>query len=259
MRKYATEFVGTFFLVFTICHAVLGRADLAPLAIGVVLAAMVFAGGHISGAHYNPAVTVAVFLRGRLPARDIAPYFAAQVAGGAAAAGLTRWMAGPPSDPAFAVHGKGLAVAFVAELLVTFALAYVVLNAATSKDHPNNSFYGLAIGFTVLAGAVAVGGLSGGVFNPAVAVGVSIAGLVSWSMLWMYVVANLAGGALAAAAFRLLNPSDLAEPSTPTAAEEIHALAQLGQLNPIEGGQQPAGHEAQQTAGRGSAHSARRS
>jgi aquaporin Z len=234
MRKYGTEFVGTFFLVFTICNAVLAKAPLAPLAIGVVLAAMVFAGGHISGAHYNPAVTVAVFLRGRLPARDIAPYFAAQILGASAAAGITRWMVGPVPDPAFAAHGKGIAVALGAEVLVTFALAYVVLNVATSKDHPNNSFYGLAIGFTVLAGAVAVGGLSGGVFNPAVAFGVSITGLVSWSMLWVYVVANFAGGALAAVAFRLFNPTDVHETSVLTAADEVHALARLGQLNPIE-------------------------
>jgi aquaporin Z len=250
MRKYATEFVGTFFLVFTICNAVLAKAALAPLAIGVVLAAMVFAGGHISGAHYNPAVTVAVFLRGRLPARDVAPYFAAQILGASAAAGITRWMVGPASGPAFAVHGKGLAAAFVAELLVTFALAYVVLNVATSKDHPNNSFYGLAIGFTVMAGAVAVGGLSGGVFNPAVAVGVSIAGLVSWSMFWVYAVANLAGGALAAVAFRLFNPTDLEEPSTATAAEEIHALARLGQLNPIEPDHTPAERGVRHSASR---------
>jgi aquaporin Z len=251
MRKYATEFVGTFFLVFTICNAVLAKAALAPLAIGVVLAAMVFAGGHISGAHYNPAVTVAVFLRGRLPAGDIAPYFAAQILGASAAAGITRWMVGSAPDPAFAAHGKALAAAFVAEVLVTFALAYVVLNVATSKDHPNNSFYGLAIGITVLAGAVAVGGLSGGVFNPAVAIGVSIAGLVSWSMLWVYVVANLAGGALAAVAFRALNPTDLHETILPTATEEIHALARLGQLNPIGTDQAPAEHETRQPADHG--------
>ena len=249
MRRYATEFIGTFFLVFTICQAVLAKAALAPLAIGVVLAAMVFAGGHISGAHYNPAVTLAVFLRGRLPARDVAPYVVAQVLAASAAAGITRWMVGPAPDPAFAVQGKGLAAALVAEVLVTFALAYVVLNVATSKDHPNNSFYGLAIGFTVLAGAVAVGGLSGGVFNPAVAFGVSIAGLVSWSMLWVYLVANLAGGALAAAAFRLCNPTDLHEDVAPSADDEVHELARLGQVNPIEGDHTSAEPAARRAAG----------
>jgi aquaporin Z len=212
LRKYATEFIGTFFLVFTICTAVQSGSSLAPLAIGLVLAAMVFAGGHISGAHYNPAVTVAVWIRGRLASREVLPYMAAQVAGAAAAAAMARLVVDQPSVTAFHATGRHLMAAFVAELLVTFALAYVVLNVATSKDHPNNSFYGLAIGFTVLAGAFAVGGVSGGVFNPAVAVGVSAAGLVSWSMIWLYLVANLAGGALAGMAFRALNPADLEVP-----------------------------------------------
>jgi aquaporin Z len=208
MRRYAAEFIGTFFLVFTVCCTGLSHAALAPLAIGAVLATMVFAAGHVSGGHLNPAVTLAVFLRGRLPARDVGPYLAAQVLGGLAAAGIARFVvdAGPT---AFNVSGRHLAAAVVAELLFTFALAYVVLNVATSKDHPNNSFYGLAIGFTVLAGAVAVGGVSGGAFNPAVGIGICVAGLASWSMLWIYLIATLAGGAAAAVAFRALNPDDV--------------------------------------------------
>ena len=209
MRKYVTEFIGTFFLVFTIVVTVLSGAALAPLAIGVVLAAMVFAGGHISGAHYNPAVTLAVWLRGKLPTRDVLPYMLAQVIGSVMAAGIGRLVVDVQPASAFQVSGRHLVAAFGAELLVTFALAYVVLNVATSKDHPNNSFYGLAIGFTVLAGAVSVGGISGGVFNPAVAIGVSTAGMISWSMIWVYLLANLGGGALAALAFRALNPADL--------------------------------------------------
>jgi aquaporin Z len=219
MRKYATELVGTFFLVFTICCSVRSGAPLAPLAIGAVLAAMVFAGGHVSGAHYNPAVTLAVFLRGRLPGHEVLPYWAAQVTGALLAAISARGVVDTGPVTAFSVSGGRLAAAFVAELLVTFALAYVVLNVATSKDHPNNSFYGLAIGFTVLAGAVAVGGVSGGVFNPAVAFGVSTAGLVSWSMLWVYLVANLAGGAAAAVAFRAVNPDDIAVETAESAAD----------------------------------------
>jgi aquaporin Z len=210
MRRYVTEFIGTFFLVFTIVLTGLAGAALAPLAIGVVLAALVFAGGHTSGAHYNPAVTVAVWLRGKLPTTDVLPYMLAQIAGAVAAAGIGWYAADAQPPTAFHVSGRHLVAALAVELLVTFALAFVVLNVATSKDHPNNSFYGLAIGFTVLAGAVSVGGISGGVFNPAVAIGVSAAGMISWSMLWVYLVANLAGGALAAAAFRALNPADLA-------------------------------------------------
>jgi aquaporin Z len=221
MRKYVTEFIGTFFLVFTIVTAVISGAVLAPLAIGAVLAAMVFAGGHVSGAHYNPAVTLAVWFRGRLETREVPLYMAAQVLGGALAAGLGRFVLDKRPAAVFEVSGRQLAAAFVAELLVTFALAYVVVSVATSKDHPNNSFYGLAIGFTVLAGVVAVGGISGGVFNPAVAIGVSLAGMVSWSILWIYLLANLVGGLLAGAAFRLLNPTDLVVELPPGDAETV--------------------------------------
>jgi aquaporin Z len=168
---------------------------------------MIFAGGHISGGHYNPAVTTAVFLRGRLPLADVPGYLIAQFAGGLLAAGVSL-IAFDRRPDAFAPTGRALVAAFVVELLFTFALAFVVLNVATSRSHPNNSFYGLAIGFTVLAGAVAVGGISGGVFNPAVALGGSVAGLLTWKMLPVYLVANLGGGALAAVAFNALNPGD---------------------------------------------------
>ena len=205
MRKYATEFIGTFFLVFTIVVTVLSGAALAPLAIGVVLAAMVFAGGHISGAHYNPAVTVAVWVRGKLPTREVLPYMVAQVAGAVAAAGAGRLVVGVHPAAAFQVSGRHLLAAFAAELLVTFALAYVVLNVATSKDHPNNSFYGLAIGFTVMVGAFAVGPVSGGAFNPAVGVGVTVMGLADVKRLIIYLVADFAGGAVAALVFNALD------------------------------------------------------
>lgn len=225
MRKYLTELIGTFFLVLTICLTVQAKAALAPLAIGLVLAAMVYAGGHISGAHYNPAVTIAVFVRGKLPARHVLPYLAAQVIGAVTAAAAAAFLLGARPAAPFTASGRALGAAFVAELLVTFALGYVVLNVATSKDHPNNSFYGLAIGGTVLAGAVAVGGISGGVFNPAVAIGVSAAGMVSWSMLWVYLVANLAAGAVAGFAFRLLNPDDVEAPEPAAQAAPAPATA----------------------------------
>ena len=206
MRRYATEFIGTFFLVFTIVTTVLGGSSLAPLAIGVTLTAMVFAGGHISGAHYNPAVTLAVWIRGKIDTQDVPGYLAAQVGGAIVAGWLAHFVVGKDAPAALSLSGDALGKAIIAEAVVTFALAYVVLNVATSPDHDGNSFYGIAIGFTVMAGAIAVGGISGGVFNPAVAFGVSTAGMVSWSMLWVYLVANLAGGGLAGIAFRYLNP-----------------------------------------------------
>ncbi len=205
-QKYLVEFIGTFFLVATIGFTVLGGAgNLAPLAIGSVLMVMVFAGGHVSGAHYNPAVTLAVFLRGKCPAVDVVPYMAAQVLGAVAAATVVLFMKGkPPAE----VANPDILRALVAEFLYTFALCYVVLNVATAKGTAGNSFYGLAIGFTVLAGAYSVGSISGGVFNPAVAVGITIMGLSRLADIWIFLAANFAAGAVAAFAFRFINPDD---------------------------------------------------
>ena len=206
MNKYLTEAIGTFFLVLTIGCAVIGRGSgvIPPLAIGSMLMVMVYAGGHISGAHYNPAVTLGVFLRGRCPASDVLPYWGAQLLGAAAAAWIVGLaLRGAPVTPLVApVFG-----AFLAEFLFTFALVYVVLNVATADATDGNSYFGLAIGFTVLAGAFAVGQVSGAAFNPAVAIGASIAGLLPWSNLWFYIAAELLGGAAAAFVFKALNPT----------------------------------------------------
>jgi aquaporin Z len=206
-RKLVVELIGTFFLVFTVCASVRGGSSLAPVAIGAVLMAMVYASGHISGGHVNPAVTVAALVRGRIRLGEAAGYWVAQFVGGVLAALLVRAIVSPGQARTLTLSGH-LTAAFVAELLFTFALAYVVLNVATSNDHPDNSFYGLAIGFTVLAGAVAVGGISGGAFNPAVALGGAVMGLFDWPTLWVYIVAELVAGAAAGLAFRALNPDD---------------------------------------------------
>jgi aquaporin Z len=210
MRRYVTEFIGTFGLVFTVGCAVLTHSSLAPLAIGASLMVLVYAGGHISGGHYNPAVTLAVFMRGRLNRDDVGPYWLAQLTGAALAAVTARFVVNPPIVLELSLHGRAMAAALIAEFIFTLALAYVVLNVATSKDSTGNSFYGLAIGFTVLVGAAAVGNVSGGAFNPAVAFGAMIMGLLSWANIWIYLLANLGGGAAAALIFRYLNPDDLA-------------------------------------------------
>ena len=208
MAKYLVEFIGTFFLVATIGFTVLKPGDagaMAPLAIGSILMVMIFAGGHISGGHFNPAVTLAVFLRGKCPAIDVIPYWVAQVLGAVGAAGIVLFMKGyPTTEPATIDVGKAL----IAEFLFTFALCYVVLNVATAKGTSGNSFYGLAIGFTVLSGAYAVGGISGGAFNPAVATGITIMSLSAVSNIWVFLVANFAAAAAAAAAFRMISPED---------------------------------------------------
>jgi len=227
MRKYTAEFIGTFFLVFTIVTTVRGGAPLAPLAIGLVLAAMVFAGGHVSGAHFNPAVTLAVWIRGKVDTRDVPGYVVAQLLGASAAAGVALAVIDAPAGTPLELTGSKLLAALLAEAVVTFALAYVVLNVATSADTADNSFYGLAIGATVLAGAIAVGGVSGGVFNPAVAVGASFGGLLSWSTIWVYLVANLAGAAGAAIVFGVLNPADWSDRSEPREADSTDEPARV--------------------------------
>ncbi len=207
MRKYIAEFIGTFFLVLTVGCTVLPAAAgvIAPLAIGASLMVMVYATGHVSGGHVNPAVTLAVFIRGRCDAKDVLPYWIAQVLAGLAAAFTASWLTG--------VHGAPMTIsntpaAFAAEFLFTFALATVVLNSATAKGTAGNSFYGLAIGMTVMVGAFAVGGISGGAFNPAVAVGIAKMNLVSVGQIWIHIVADLAGGLVAGLVFRFLNPDD---------------------------------------------------
>src|SRR5206468_6355212 len=157
MNKYIAEFIGTFFLVLTIgCTGIgAGAGVIAPLAIGAALMVMVFAGGHISGAHYNPAVTVGVFIRGKVNAGDVGPYMVAQLAGATIAAVLvTKFLRAGVAVTPFSPH---VGPALLAEFLFPFALVYVVLNAATAEGTSGNSFYGLAIGMTVMTGAFAVG------------------------------------------------------------------------------------------------------
>jgi aquaporin Z len=207
-RKYAVELIGTFLFLFTIATSVLSASTLAPLAIGAALMVMIYAGGHISGGHYNPAVTLAALVRGRIGVADAIGYWIAQLIGGLLAMALARWMIHPAQVSTLTLSGHQLSAAFIAELLFTFALCYVVLNVATSKDHPTNSFYGLAIGFTVVTGAIAVGAISGGVFNPAVAISGAAIGLFAWPTLWAYLIAQLVAGAAAGLAFLALNPDD---------------------------------------------------
>jgi aquaporin Z len=208
MAKYVVEFIGTFFLVLTVGMTVIapGAGDMAPLAIGSALMVMIYAGGHISGGHYNPAVTLAVWTRGRCETKDAIAYWIAQVVAGLVAAGVVIYMKGAPKlDPPAPLD---LARSLLGEFLFTFALAYVVLNVATAKGTAGNSNYGLAIGFTVLVGAYAVGGISGGAFNPAVAVGITTMGLKRIADIWVFLLADLAGGAFAGNVFKMLNPED---------------------------------------------------
>jgi aquaporin Z len=206
MKKLLTEFIGTFFLVFTVCMTVLGNVSMAPLAIGASLMIMVYMGGHVSGGHYNPAVSLAVAMRGKLGWNEFGGYVTAQVIGAIVAALAAYHILGKSFAPA---PGEGITAigALLTELLYTFALALVVLNVATSKGTSGNSFYGLAIGFTIVVAAFAGGAVSGGAFNPAVGLGPTIVhalvGGGSYANVWLYIVGPLAGGALAAVVFKV--------------------------------------------------------
>lgn len=205
MIKYLTEFIGTFFLVLTIGLTALNSSPMPPLAIGAALMVMVYMGGHISGAHYNPAVSLALMLRGKLASAELVPYWVAQILGATVAALTVYAILGQTFAPAPASGASIIAILLI-ELLFTFALTLVVLNVATHPATKGNSYYGLAIGFTVMAGAFAGGGISGGAFNPAVGIGpILVHGLLgggSFANLWYYLVGPLAGAVLAAMVFK---------------------------------------------------------
>ncbi|MBK8093446.1 MAG: aquaporin [Verrucomicrobiaceae bacterium] len=204
MKKYISEIIGTFFLVYTVCCTVSTNQPLAAISIGLALAVMVYAGGHLSGAHYNPAVTVAVLLRGKIGLTDAIIYIFCQTVAGVVAAMVAKTLVGAGTDPKpFPIDNLMLA-----EAIGTFALAWVVLNVATTKANNNNSFYGAAIGLTVTSGAVAVGGVSGAAFNPAVATGAVAMGLLNGGQLWAYWVFCILGGAVAAIVFKAIKADD---------------------------------------------------
>lgn len=199
MKKYLTEFIGTFFLVLSV--GLTGN----PLAIGAALMVMIYAGGHISGAHYNPAVTLAVLLRKRIGTNDALTYMGCQIAGALIAGLVVSVFVTLPDE---ASQDLNVGKALLAEFLGTFALAYVVLNVATAKGTSGNSFYGLAIGFTVLAMAFAFVPYSGAAFNPAVAIGNIVMNAFELKNIWIYLLGCFAGAAVAAIVFNTNNPDD---------------------------------------------------
>jgi aquaporin Z len=228
LRKAIVEAIGTFFLMLTIGQVVLdpGAGAFAPLAIGATLLAMVFAGGHVSGAHYNPAVSLGIFLRGRSTASDMITYWVAQIVGATLATFVTRFLKGGVSVEAIS---SPLGTAFFAEFLFTFALIYVVLNVATARGNDGNSHYGLSIGFTVMAGAYCVGAISGAAFNPAVAIGLALLGIAAPANLWLYFSAHFLAGAAAAMLFKVLDLGADKPTATPTQQGDLKSPGEPSQ------------------------------
>ena len=202
MKNLVMEAVGTLFLV-----AAIGLSG-NPLAIGLTLAVMIYIGGHVSGAHYNPAVSLAVLVRGKLDGGRFVPYVVAQFLGAILGA-LAVWvLRGETFAPAPAI-GVEIWQAFLAEVMFTFVLASTVLAVATTKATQGNHVYGFAIGLAVTAGALSVGTISGGAFNPAVGVGPILVHVLGGgggaANLLLYLTAPFLGGALAGWFWRYLN------------------------------------------------------
>ena len=194
MRKYIVEFIGTFFLLIAVFFTA------TPFGVGAMLIGLIYAGGHISAAHYNPAVTLAFWLSKRMKLKDVFPYLLAQLGAAALAALIAVEMDKGGSGDQFLLLGP----AILGEVLGTFALIFVILNVAISTGTAGNQYYGLAIGCIVIGCAYAFGSISGGAFNPAVAFGACIAGVFSWSNLWIYLVTNLVTAAVATYVFLYL-------------------------------------------------------
>lgn len=206
LKKYLVEFIGTFFLVFTIgaTAAFGGEGVIAPLAIGFVLMVMVYAGGYISGGHYNPAVSLAAAMRGALEWKQVVPYWVFQILGGVFAALIINLLSGGLDAPV--KESFQLSTIVIAEFLFTFALCYVVLHTATSKKTEGNCYYGLAIGSTVMVGAFAVGSVCMGAFNPAVAISAVVMGCVCCAKIaWLTLATNFVAGAAAALIYKITN------------------------------------------------------
>lgn len=200
MKKLLMEFAGTFFLVLTIAMTA------NPIAIAAILMAWVYIGGFVSGGHYNPMVSFAVALRGNLSWHDAPRYMLAQIAGGFVAFALTTFLTGNVMVPAPAAKYT-LMQAGLVEVLLAFVLALVVLTVATSEKFRTSHVFGFAIGFTVPALAALGTPISGGLFNPAIAIGAPLWGMIKgmpivWPHVGMYVIGAFLGGFLAAHAFR---------------------------------------------------------
>jgi aquaporin Z len=203
--RLLTEFVGTFVFLSTI--ALSGAAGpLAAVAIGSALMVMVYMGGHISQGHYNPAITLGALLRGAIDPITAVGYWAVQFV-----AGILAFIFGYlVSDRAPGIHpgpGASIASALAIEILFTLALVLVFLNVVTALATEGNSYFGLAIGFTILVGTFVGAPISGAAFNPAVGLGATLSAAVfhgdSWGSLWLYFVGPLVGGAIAAGLYYL--------------------------------------------------------
>jgi aquaporin Z len=209
MKNALVEFFGTFFFVLVVGLTVVppNVGPFAPLAMGAALASLVYAGGRF----YNPAVTLALWIRGKYSVKDAVLFLVVQIVAGIVAALVVNYLRAGAFNPATTPIVRDSIKVLVTETLFTFLLVYIILQVATSSKNAGNSYYGIAIGLTVTAISYAGAPVSGADFNPAVAAGAAVTGLIAAADVWLYIGANLVGGALAALVYRVINPDEFAE------------------------------------------------
>jgi len=201
-RKLATEFMGTFLLSFTICASGLygSAGEYAPFVISSNLMIMIYAGRHISGAHYNPVITVSIYLRGIFDKNEILPYITIQIIAAVSAALVVERfsLSDATSSEIFNLGTE----AIIAEFLFTFVFAYVVLYVATTESTLDNNYYGAVIALVILVGAITVGSISLASFNPAVTSSLIVSGKVTLGDSWMHFIPQFFGAILATYLYR---------------------------------------------------------
>ena len=210
LKKCFVEFFGTFFLCFTILCCVLLPVNpaIAPVVIGLVLAVLVYAGGPISGAHYNPAVSLAIFLIGKMGAKKTILYCIFQIFGAAYAALMALLFLSPVAT-VNQVTDFAITPLVIAEIIFTTLLIYVVIFTAVSKRIQGNNYFGLAIGASVLVGIGAVGSICLTAFNPAVAIVLCLSKIAAIKLAGITILANLAASVISCALFKILNIDDI--------------------------------------------------
>lgn len=208
-KRALAELIGTFLFCLFICLTSMGSHVVwAPWVGGLVLASLIYANGHISGAHLNPMVTLSLFLRGKVNLNMVPTYILTQLGGGALAALISMLLINKvPTQVVEDLSTKTLE-AILSEFLGSLAIAYVILNVTTSKNTQGNDYYGIAIGLSYAAVSSAFGEISGGILNPALALAVGITKLSSFSNLWIYWVGQFLGGVMAAVLFLFINGKD---------------------------------------------------
>lgn len=198
-RKYVSEFIGTFFIVLLISlSSCTGSQQISALFVGLLLTGLTYAFGHVSGSHFNPAITVAAYLRGIINSREVVPFIVAQSLGGILASVLCGFLVSsqelnPPASPEVSIG-----VLLINEVLGTLILVYTYLNLFFTRSTSGNTYFGLAMGMVYGACFYMFGLLSVSVFNPAVALGLAMAEVISWSTIWVFAIGSFAGGILSA-------------------------------------------------------------